>query len=303
MVRGILFIIGLLICSQTIYGQPSNKALEDTIIESIPFELTEHNNIVIQAILNNQDSLRFMFHTATSSLTVIRDHAKSIVWDKEETVESWGGASNAKYSTNNSLSIGNFKWDSLAIWENENSGHTTDGKFGPNLFEDKIIEIDFDKSVINIHRNLPSKVRSYEKLVLNAGNGFMFIEGTSKIGTNRFTNQFLIHSGFGGTLLFDDETVKNQQLDGQLKVIREGELKDSYGNVIKTKKAVLPLFTIGDKKFRKLTVGFFEGAVGRQKMSVIGSELLKRFNIIIDAKREYIYLKANGLEKIAFNDR
>jgi len=302
MVRGILVCIGLMMSIQISYGQQSNKALEDTKLQTIPFELMDHNNLVIQVILNDKDSLRFMFHTATSSLTVISDHAESIVWDKEESVESWGGASNAKYSSNNSLSIGDYQWDSLAIWGNKNSGPTTDGKFGPNLFEDKVIEIDFDNSVINIHQSLPNKAKSYQKLAIKFENGFMFIEGSSEIGTTHFTNQFLIHSGFGGTILFDDETVKNQQLNKLLKVTKEDELKDSYGNVIKTKKAVLPLLSIGDKKFKKLTVGFFEGAVGRQKMSVIGSELLKRFNIIIDAKREYIYLKANGLAKIAFNE-
>ncbi|NEQ53882.1 MAG: hypothetical protein F6K11_27750, partial [Leptolyngbya sp. SIO3F4] len=218
MVKGNLICIGLLMSIQITFGQQSDKALEDTKLQTIPFHLTEHNNIVIQAILNDKDSMRFMFHTANSSLTVMNNHAKSIVWDNEEMVESWGGASNARYSSNNSLSIGESQWDSLAIWENKNSGPTTDGKFGPNLFENEVLEIDFDKNVINIHQSLPSKTNSYQKLSLKFENGFMFIEGFSKIGTNRFSNQFLIHSGFGGTILYDDETVKNHQLDKLLKV-------------------------------------------------------------------------------------
>ena len=44
-----------------------------------------------------------------------------------------------------------------------------------------------------------------------------------------------------------------------------------------------------------ITVGFFSGAIGRQKMSVLGGNVLKRFNILIDSEREHIYLKSNGL--------
>lgn len=45
-----------------------------------------------------------------------------------------------------------------------------------------------------------------------------------------------------------------------------------------------------------IPVGFFTGALGRQKMSIVGGDLLKRFNLIIDAERANIYLKENKLK-------
>jgi hypothetical protein len=62
-------------------------------------------------------------------------------------------------------------------------------------------------------------------------------------------------------------------------------------------KAILPALKIGTVKLSNVPVGFFSGALGRQKMSVLGGDILKRFNIIIDSKREYIYLKPNKLKK------
>jgi hypothetical protein len=47
-------------------------------------------------------------------------------------------------------------------------------------------------------------------------------------------------------------------------------------------------------------VSFFEGALGRQKVSVMGGDFLKRFNIVIDADRAFIYLKTNGLSGVAY---
>lgn len=79
-------------------------------------------------------------------------------------------------------------------------------------------------------------------------------------------------------------------------MVAEKQLKDSYGHVLKTKNAVFPAFIIGNQKLHNVPAGFFEGAIGRQKMSIVGGDILKRFNIIIDAKRECIYLKANKLK-------
>jgi hypothetical protein len=84
--------------------------------------------------------------------------------------------------------------------------------------------------------------------------------------------------------------------------VGEKELKDSYGNIIKTQKAILPAFKIGNTTLSHVPVGFFAGAIGRQKMSIIGGDILKRFNIIIDAQREYIYLKPNSLKKSGYTN-
>lgn len=293
----------LLIISQIVAGQNINSTERSIIIDSIPFELTSHNNISIKAILNKVDTLNLMFHTAAGSVTLIEESVKrlkSTNWNKEYNVKSWGGEASSRYSENNSLQIGKLQWENLAIWENKNSGPKTDGKFGPNLFEDKVIEIDFDHSLLKIYSTLPSKIEYFEKLHLIYENGDMFIDLVSVVGENSYKNRFLIHSGYGGTVLYDDKFVETSKIGEKLQVIEESQLKDSYGNILKTKKAILPLFTIGKTVFKDMPIGFFEGAIGRQKMSVIGGNLLKRFDIIIDADRKHIYLKENQLTNLIF---
>jgi hypothetical protein len=45
----------------------------------------------------------------------------------------------------------------------------------------------------------------------------------------------------------------------------EKELRDSYGNVLKTKKGKLPKSVIGKEAFKDIPAGFFEGTIRRQK--------------------------------------
>ena len=300
-----LILIILISISQIIIGQESFENPINTTIDTIPFELTNHNNISIKTILNKVDTVNLMFHTAANGITLIKEVTEKLTkikWTEEDKVKSWGGESESRYSENNSIQISKFKWDSISIWENENSGPTTDGKFGPNLFKDKVMEIDFDKSVLIIHEKLPNKIREYEKLQLMYENGFMFIEGTSRVGDQNYSNRFLIHSGYGGTILYDDKFVEESKIGDQIEIIEEQELKDSYGNILKTKKGSLPRFTIGAEEFKDIPVGFFEGSIGRQKMSVIGGNLLKRFNLIIDSSRENIYIRPNQLKDLPYKD-
>lgn len=268
----------------------------------IPFQLTPYNNLSVLVILNGKDTLHLMLHTAANSVTITEDAAKkikSISFNSTlEGIKSWGGSDNsARVSENNTLQIGGIKFEDVSISENKFSGQQTDGKFGLDLFKDKVVQFDFEKKVIIVSPSLPPHLKKYQKLKLTFEDDLMFIEASSNVGDTVLKNQFLIHSGYSGGILLDDQFAHDHQLGAKLKITGEKELKDSYGNVLKTKKAILPSLQIGQEKLVDVPVGFFEGAIGRQKMSIMGGDVLKRFNLVIDAKREYIYLKANKLKK------
>ncbi len=280
----------------------------DHTTDTIAFILTKYNNITIRSILNERDTVNLMFHTAASHVSLTQtatQRIKSLRLDKLYTgVKSWGGTNGtSRSSENNSLRIGKLTWDNIAIDENELSGHTTDGKFGPNLFRNKIIEINFDTQIILIRTQLPTIGEDYEKFDLILKNNYMYIKGLLDVGeTNKYSAEFLIHSGYSGTILLDDKFVDAHNIASKLKIISESQLKDAQGNVLKTKKAILPNLVIGTINFPEMPISFFEGAIGRQKMSVLGGDLLKRFHIIIDIKNAAIYLKPNSLMKTPYTD-
>lgn len=294
----------LIAVSQTAFAQPNKNTANTTYV--IPFRITSYNNLSVPAILNGRDSLNLMFHTAANALTLTEETIKrlnDLNFNGVDTVKSWGGSDNeSRFSKNNTLQIGALKWEGQSIWENKNSGQETDGKFGTDLFENKVIELDFDQNIIRISDNLPSKIKKYEKLKLTFENDCMFVEGKLKIADSTLSNKFLIHSGYAGAVLFDDKFVAENKLDQKLKIIDEKQLKDSYGNILKTQKAILPLLTIGNINLPNVPVAFFTGGIGRQKMSILGGDVLKRFNLIIDAKRTFVYLKVNKLKALSYSN-
>ncbi|MEX0273984.1 MAG: hypothetical protein AB3N16_06375 [Flavobacteriaceae bacterium] len=292
---GLLWCVPLLGVPQE--GQPVSQ-------HEIPFTLTGHNNIAVDMVLNKVDTLTLMFHTAADAISIIDTVAntlKSIHWNNLNEVESWGGKENARSSTGNSVQIENMEWDRLTIWDCKHSGPRTEGKFGLHLFQGKTVEIDYDRKRIVLRDSLPPNMENYRQFELTHNNGLMFIQGISIIGEHSFPNRYLLHSGYAGTLLYDDAFVAANQLGSRLQVVDEKALKDSYGNVIHVKKATLPIFTLGNVVLKDVPVGFFEGAIGKQRMSVMGGDVLKRFNIVMDSQRKYVYLKPNSLMPLPYS--
>ncbi len=293
------FFLSLVILTPSALAQELKSNMSDRTY-TIPFQLTAYNNISIKAILNEKDTVQLMFHTAANGITLTEASIQKIKSLKFEGnidgIKSWGGQENSsRISNNNSLQIGKIKWTNLEIAENKNSGQDTDGKFGIDFFKDRVIAIDFDRNIITLDKKLPSKVKSYEKLKLVIEHDNLFLTANCLINGVPYENKFLIHSGYAGAILFDDQFTAANKLGEQLKIVSEKSLKDSFGNVLKTKNAILPVLKIGNLKLTDVPVGFFEGAIGRQKMSMMGGEVLKRFNLIIDQQNGYVYLKRNNL--------
>jgi len=273
-------------------------------IDTIPFKLTSYNNIIIHVTLNDTDELDLMFHTAANSISLTKEAVERLKDQRKlETTKvlSWGGYSQTKFSENNSIVIGDLEWENVKVWTNERSGQFSDGKFGPNLFEGRVIELDFDHSQMIIHSRLPEKIINYSKFDLTIEDGSMYLEGLCHKSDEEFENKFMIHSGYGGTILLDDEFASRSTMN-TLEILDVSELKDSYGRVLKKKKAILPKFDLETFDFRDLPMGFFEGKIGNEKKSVLGGEILKRFNIFFDISNAEIYMKPNTLMDLPFKD-
>lgn len=259
----------------------------------IPFTLTDQNNIVVSVLLNQTDTLNLMLHTAASDVTLTEDarlKSKSVKFTDTSKVKSWGGEADSRFSKGNQVQIGHLKRNNINIWEDKNSGKGTDGKFGLDFFQNRVVEIDFDQRRISVHDKLPSKAKKYERLRLENQDGQLFAQGSCLIEGKTYANKFLIHSGYSGGVLLDDAFAASAGVDGKIKITDESSLKDSFGNNIKVKKGVLPVFVIGGSRLVNVPVGFFAGNIGRQKMSIMGGEILKQFNLIFDIANNDLYI-------------
>lgn len=288
---------------RTIDVNRSEDELSHTVSDTIPFALNQSNNICVPVVLNDVDSLSLMFHLAAGSIAMTTEgclRAPSIMFDDTANMHTWGGQEQSRYSSSNALRIGNRSWKHLSITEDKHSGPGTDGKFGWNLFEKGILEVNFDEKFLLRHENLPKDVVNYEKLSVRIEGSSIFLSVGLEMGMDKISNEFLLHSGYGGSFLLDDEFVAKYDIGSKLETIGEKNLKDSMGNTITTKKVEVPIMSVGQHILTDVPAGFFEGAIGRQKMSVMGCDILRRFNFLFDFSDQVIYIKPADNYSLAF---
>ncbi|MEO1524381.1 MAG: hypothetical protein AAFX06_03050 [Planctomycetota bacterium] len=295
MVRASASLLLLLLFAITVNGQELDSKQTST---SIPFELTSSNNLLVDVRINERDNLKLMFHTASGAVFITESGAakcSSVEFDHTAGVKTWGGSKDVRYSAKNTLRIGERTWRDIGITEDKLSGKGSDGKFGFHLFPDQIVEINFDRREIFLHPQLPANIDEFEKLKLIERHENYFIEGFVRIGEESLGHEFLLHSGFSGALLFDNEFARKQRLVDRLSITGSRELRDSLGNVIKTNQAVVPTFRLGVTPVGNVPVEFFEGTIGERRMSILGADLLRRFNWVFDPVAGNVYVRSSQM--------
>lgn len=259
--------------------------------DTIPFTLTEFNNIKIQAVLNKIDTLDLKFDSGATGLLLTKDAIK-LKTHLSNTSEA-----------NNTLQIGNMSWDSLPVYPVVLSGQGTDGRFGWDLFDGKVVEIDYDKSIFIVHTRAPKMDEGYSKFDIEYVHSLLCIRGELQIKGKKYKNRFLFDNGYQRTIMLDTVLMHEQHYPDNLEVIKKVIMKNGQGKEI-------PVITVNNERLNLGKQRLFniptqlmttENPAGF-KTHILGNEVLKRFNTILDFQHNDIYLKPNGLTNLPYAD-
>lgn len=258
-------------------------SLKPEIHDTIPFILSEYNNIIFKVTLNNKDTLDLKFDSGTSDFLLTNE-----VLDNRLKLNSQNG---------HTFQLGTQIWENQEVYPVAVSGQGTVGRFGWNLFDGKIIEIDYDKKLFIIHSKLPKPNKSYQKLDIEFTHTLFCIQGNLQINGHDYKGRFLFDNGYQRTVMMDKEIMKEQNYPKEhLPVLKKVIMKNGKGEEI-------PVLTVQNEKlyfgrFRldKVPVQLLSTPnPARFKTHILGNEVLKRFNTILDFQHNVVYLKPNSL--------
>ncbi len=274
--------------------------------DTIPFVLTEKNNIIIKAILNQTDTLDMNFDSGSSRLVLKRDailEKTKLLADQPGVKEGTAKPDYRKMSPFNSLQIGPFKWDSLPVIPTVLSADGSDGRFAWDIFDGRVLEIDYDKNIFIVHSSLGQIPEGYAKFEMEYRSGFLHIAGDLFINGKKFKSTFLVDSGYQRSILLDSILMQEQNFPKDLTVIKTNTLRNGQGKVFITKIIKSDRLTIGDFSLPDIPTQLLSTAnPAGTNTHFLGNEVLKRFNTIFDFQHHCIYLKPNGLTHLPYVD-
>lgn len=286
----IVFLKGKDSCLTRIESLPPKNFSKTTPVfrDTIKLSINKQNTMFVKTVLNKTDTLTLNFDTGSSDLTLTRETLKNKI------------KSSLKSGTN-TLQIGTKTYEGFKVYPADLSGHGTEGRFGWDLFDGMIVELDYDKGIMAVHSRLPKEVKkdkSYTKLPIKYFNNVFFVEGTIKQGKSMNTDWYLFDTGYQRTLMLDGPMLKEQGFPVHtMKEIKRVVMKGGQGNEVPVITSGLESLTLGKYTLKNIPVQVLSQSrlVSRSRMHILGNEVLKRFNVFFDFQNNVVYLKPNKL--------
>ncbi len=271
--------------------QKDFSALKPSFHDSIRLGINEQNTMFVKAALNQTDSLTLNFDTGSSNLSLTTETLK------DKIKQSLKGKTNV-------LSIGSKKYEDFRIYQVELSGHGTDGRFGWDLFDGMVVELNYDHGIMVVHSQLPEYVKkdkAYNPLNIKYFDKLFFVEATIKQGAKTNKDWFLFDTGYQRAVMLDGPLLQEQAFPtDQMKIIKKVIMKGGQGNEIPVITADLESLSLGKYNLKNIPSQLLSESrpINDKKMNILGNEILKRFNIFLDFQNNIVYIKPNKL----FND-
>lgn len=282
MKKYLLFTLALL--PITAYSQ--NKA---SLPDTIPLTINKQNTIYVKAVFNKIDTLNLNFDTGTTELVLTNDVMKN----KLKSVPKL-------YDTFYDIKIGNQDY-STRVFDAQLTGHDTDGRFGWDLFKGKVVELNYDKSIMVVHPQLPLSVLkedAFSKLMITFFQGIFLVESQIFQDIVENSDFFLFDTGYQRTAMLDNDLLKIGKFPTQnMKVIKKVIMRGAQGNEVPVITSSLQKLKIGKYEFKDVPVQLVttNKPMHGQNIHILGNEVLKRFNMFLDFQNNFVYLKPNHL--------
>ena len=264
--------------------------------DTIPFRMNGQNNIYVKAVFNETDTLNLNFDTGTTELVLIN----SVLQHRLTTAP-------VLYTHPYSLKIGATTYQTK-LYDAELTAQETDGRFGWDLFKNKVVELDYDKRLLMVHSKLPPNVagRKYTKLAIEFSKDLLLIP--SAIVQSGVVNRalFLFDTGYQRTAMLDDELLRQGGFPtAKMTIIKKVIMKGAQGNEIPVLTTNLACLKIGKYKLKNVPVQQLTTSklLKNKNIHILGNEGLKRFNTFLDLQANVVYLTPNRLYHTGYTDR
>lgn len=262
---------------------------ETMVRDSISMKINEENTIYIKAVFNEIDTLILNFDTGTTELILTNDVLKNKIKTPTKL-----------YSTLYNLKIGKTEYKTK-VYDAELTGHGTEGRFGWDLFENKIVELNYDQDLMVIHSTLPDHVgnsKNFTKLKIEFFKDIFLV--ASEIQQNGVVNKdlFLFDTGYQKTVMLNSDLLKQGKFPAEkMEVLKSIIMHGAKGNEIPVITSNLKAIQIGKYNLKNVPVQVTSTykPFKDRNIHILGNEVLKRFNTFLDFQNNVVYLKPNHL--------
>ena len=301
MKKVILISIALLLLSQISFaqGKTDKSEIDKSKPAIIPFTVGKDHRIHIKGKVNKSEEIDFVFDTGANGNVITSSLVnKKVLMELDGSAMNSGsdGLSLIKTSSSNLLEIGELKWDKTMFISINYQNPPFEGVIGWTAFEDKVIEINYDKKALIISDSTGKIGEGYSKYKMKMLRGLPYIEGTIFANGIGKTGWFEFDTGSDWSLSLSQKFAGENSLNDKMRKIATSFSQGSAGVKYEASVVMSSKIKLGDFEMYQIPISINKtDPKGVVHNDILGNLLLKRFNAIIDFKNKFIYLKPNNL--------
>jgi len=283
----------------------------------IPFQLI--NNLIIIPVKINGINLNFLLDTGVENTILFSvEDTESIDFKNVEKIKirglGTGEPIEALYSKNNILSVKDFIDNNHTIYiildQNINFstqlGIPVHGIIGYHFFKNHLVEINYKSKHVIVYQemsNFPKKrLSKFNEFPISLDLDKPYLTVQTTLNNTKINTKLLIDSGNSDAIwLFENDKIKSSP------VFFEDFLGRGFSGDIHGKRSRIESLMIGEIQINNPTTSFpeFKSLEGinlvQGRNGSLGSEILKRFYLILDYRNQKIYFKKNAYFNNPFN--
>ena len=270
-------------------------------ISSVPITV-EENTIYLNCKINKTDHLKFLFDTGASGSVINKQSLNKfqLKIDGKSLNQGSNGINEIETSSGNELIIGDLSKNDVVFSIIPFNTMDFDGIIGTDLMKGYIIEIDYEKKLLNFY-NEKDKSINYEgftRLKLYSDIYPTYLKSTIIIDGKKYSEFFGLDTGADDALTIASPFAKENDFISKTINIGTAGFQGSDGSVYEMPIVLLPEIEFAEKHFYRIPTALSnatEGVDATDKLAgFIGNAFLKKFNTILDYENQYIYFKLNS---------
>ena len=183
----------------------------------IPFRLGDNDKIYVDGRLNVQSPLTFQFDLGSGGSIIKKSSVARANMSFDGTIQlrNSDGVNTVPSSGANQLDFGGWRCDRVPFAVADNMTDREDGLIGNALFQDKVVEIDYDRMAIVIRETAPALPAPWVKADMLLDGVVPFVAGTLAIDGVARDGWFLLDTGAYTSIL------NHERLSPVTKTLRE----------------------------------------------------------------------------------
>jgi hypothetical protein len=293
----------ILLCCDAVSAQKNSSA---KLITQVPFTTFTGGVVVVRAQLAGYpDTLNFIMDTGSAgisldSTTCIRLNIVPVLTDK--LIMGIGGIRKLRYVNNQSLLLGNIKVDSLNFHVSDYDvlssvyGDRIDGIIGFSFFSRYIVKIDYDSNQMYVYSKgnikYPKGGFTLKPNLINLPVINSTVRDSREVNT-----RFYFDTGAGLCLLLTSDFMRDSTILNPDKKPLPTQAQ-GMGGKANMQLTTMREFKLGPYRFHNVPTHLFDDDYNVTSYpylaGLIGNDILRRFNLILNYEKRIFYLTPNS---------